>query len=145
MGFWVTSKNIQRLLSKLEWKFGTSQIGNIRSRPKRVARFDPANNRNLRKVARLMRIWPGGPGESATQDAKKWYGFLMWLHTQPNAAPGGTNVADDLRRTIHDGLLDDPACKAISFVAIEGADVRLTSSKIALSPAPAHILVIVLQ
>jgi hypothetical protein len=143
MGFWVTTQNIQRLISKLGWKFGTARIDKIRTKPKRLARFDPANNRNLRNVARLMRIWPGGPNQSATLDARKWYGFLMWLHTQTNAATGN-NVADDIRSTIFAGL-NDTNCTSISFVAIEGTDVRVTSSQVPLSPPPQHYLVITLQ
>ena len=144
MGFWVTTQNIQRLVSKLDWKFSDARIDKIRNSPRRLKRFDPANPRNLRNVARLMRIWPGGPNESGAIEAKKWYGFLMWLHTQTNAATGSSNIADDIRRTIFDGL-SDPNCKSISFVAVEGPDVRLTSSRVALAQPPGNLLVIVLQ
>jgi hypothetical protein len=144
MGFWVTTQNIQRLVSKLDWKFSDARIDKIRNNARRLKRFDPATPRNLRNVARLMRIWPGGPTESGAIEAKKWYGFLMWLHTQPNAATGNI-IADDIRGTIFDGLRD-PTCKSISFVAVEGPDVRLTSSRIALAQPPgSFLLVIVLQ
>jgi hypothetical protein len=143
MGFWVTTQNIQRLVSKLDWKFSDARIDKIRNNARRLARFDPANNRNLRNVARLMRIWPGGATESGAIEAKKWYGFLMWLHTQTNAATGNI-IANDIRRTIFDGLTD-PNCKSISFVAVEGPDVRLTSSRIDLAQPPGNLLVLVLQ
>lgn len=145
MGFWVTSQNIQRLIAKLDWKFSDARIGSIRSKPKRLARFDPNNNRNLRNIARLMRIWPGGPNESNSTDATKWYGFLAWLHTQTNASTGNaTIVADDIRAAIFGGL-NDPNCRAISFVAIEGTDVRINSTPIQLPQQPGNVLVIVLQ
>jgi hypothetical protein len=145
MGFWVTTQNIQRLVAKLDWKFSDDRIKLIRNNANRLARFDPNINRNLRNVARLMRIWPGGPNDSGTTDAMKWYGFLMWLHTQTNAANGGaTIIADDLRSLIFNGL-NDPSCKSISFLAIEGTDVRLASSQISLAQAPFYVLAVVLQ
>jgi hypothetical protein len=143
MGFWVSTPNIQRLIAKLDWKFSDSEIGKIRSKPKRMARFNPANNRNLRKIARLMRIWPGASANNTP--ALKWYGFLAWLHTKQNAATGHV-VADDLRSAIFDGLMDAPNCLSISFVAIQGMDIRLTTSKIyPTAGQPSYILVVVLQ
>jgi hypothetical protein len=141
MGFWVSTPNIQRLIAKLDWKFSDAQIDQIKNDPIRLARFDPANSRNLRRIARLMRIWPGASANNS--DARKWYGFLAWLHTKQNAATGNT-VADDIRTAIYGGLTD-PNCRSISFIAIQGADIRLTKSIIQLVPGPGNLLVVVLQ
>lgn len=142
MGFWVSTGNIQRLIAKLDWKFSDAQIDKIRSNPVRMARFDPAQPRNLRNIARLMRIWPGsGP---TTTDAMKWWGFLAWLHNQTNAATGNTTIGPDIRSEIFNAL-NHRDCASISFVAVEGTDVRLTTSQIRLAPRPAYILVVVLQ
>ncbi len=142
MGFWVSTPNIQRLIAKLDWKFSDALIGHIRNNPNRLARFNPANNRNLRRIARLMRIWPGASANNL--DARKWYGFLAWLHAQQNAATGNTNVADDIRAAIYGGLTD-PNCISISFIAIQGADVRLTTSQIQPALGPNYVLAVVLQ
>jgi hypothetical protein len=142
MGFWVSTPNIQRLIAKLDWKFSDAHIGRIKNDPVRLARFNPANNRNLRKIARLMRIWPGASANNS--DALKWYGFLAWLHQQQNAATGNT-VAQDIRAAIYAALTNPNDCVSISFVAIEGADVRLTSSTIQVGQGPEYVLVLVLQ
>lgn len=142
MGFWVSTPNIQRLIAKLDWKFSDAQISRIKNNATRLKRFDPAHNRNLRNVARLMRIWPGPNATNAA--ALKWYGFLAWLHRQPNAATGNT-VALDIRAAIFGALTDPNNCVSISFVAIEGPDVRLTTSRIPVAGGPAFLLVVVLQ
>ena len=142
MGFWVSTPNIQRLIAKLNWKFSDAQIDRIKNRPVRLNRFNPANNRNLRKIARLMRIWPGASANNS--DALKWYGFLAWLHQQQNAATGNS-VAQDIRAAIFAALTDPNNCVSISFVAIEGADVRLTTSTIPVGQGPEYVLVLVLQ
>jgi hypothetical protein len=142
MGFWVSTPNIQRLIAKLDWKFSDAQISRIKNNAMRLKRFDPAQNRNLRNIARLMRIWPGATATNAA--ALKWYGFLAWLHQQTNAATGNT-VAQDIRAAIFAALTDPNDCVSISFVAIEGTDVRLTTSKIPVGGGPAYLLVVVLQ
>jgi hypothetical protein len=141
MGFWVSTPNIQRLIAKLDWKFSDGQINKIKNNSNKLARFDPANRRNLRNVARLMRIWPGATANNA--DAKKWYGFLTWLHQHQNAATGHV-IADDIRAAIFGGL-QDSNCRSISFVAIEGSDIRLTTSQLPVTPGPDHVLVLMLQ
>lgn len=134
MGMWVTSGNIARLIAKLDWKFGDIGMARIRANPGRIKRFN--GTLKLHQIARLFRIWPGGPNAGGAQNARYWYGFLRWLHTQPNAASNtGTKVADDIIQYMRDAI-GDPSCRAMNFVAIEGSDVRVTTSVLA---APSNI------
>jgi hypothetical protein len=142
MGFWVSTPNIQRLIAKLDWKFSDARINNIKNNPTRLGRFNPANNRNLRKIARLMRIWPSGSANNT--DALKWYGFLQWLNQQQNPATGNT-VAQDIRSAIYKALIDARNCHSISFVTIQGANISLTTSEIQIDAGPDYLLVVVLQ
>lgn len=131
MGMWVMSGNIARLVAKLGWKFGDTGLPKVRSIAARKNRFN--GNLPLQRIARLFRVWPGGPAASGNQSARFWYGFLRWLHTQPNAATGtGSMVADDIIAMIRIAI-NDPHCRALNFVAIEGVDVRVTAISI---PAP---------
>lgn len=146
MGMWVTSGNIARLTAKLDWKFGDVGLPRVRGNTARKDRFN--GTLQLHRIARLFRIWPGGPGASGRRSARFWYGFLRWLHTQPNGASGtGSMVADDIIAIMLDAI-NDVHCRAMNFVAIEGPDVRVSAVTI---PAPrdgdpaAYIQVIVLQ
>ena len=145
MGMWVTSGNIARLIAKLDWKFGDVGLAKVRSVAARKNRFN--GSLPLHKIARLFRIWPGGANGSGNQAARFWYGFLRWLHTQPNAAGTGSTVADDIVSIIRDAI-NDPHCRAMNFMAIEGNDVRVTPVSI---PAPttadisAYIQMVLLQ
>lgn len=131
MGMWVTSGNIARLVAKLDWKFGDVGLPKIRSNQARKDRFN--GTLRLHRIARLFRVWPGGAAGSGNQSARFWYGFLRWLHTQPNAATGtGSMVADDIIDMIRDAI-NDGHCRAMNFMAIEGTDVRVTPIQI---PAP---------
>lgn len=133
MGLWVTTPNIQRLVAKLDWKFSDQGMTKIRANPNRVKRF--TTGLKLHNIARLFRIWPGGAAAHNDPDAKKWYGFLAWLHTKQNAAntSGVSFVADDIIKFIAAELQPGSHCRAISFVAIEGPDMRVSVSSL---PAP---------
>ena len=148
MGMWSTTGNISRIIAKLEWKFGDVGMAKLRlpANASRLDRFD--GSFQLHQLARMFRVWPGGPNASKKKHAKLWYGFLKWLHTQDNAANGGsTKVGDDIVKFMRDAV-NDPNCRAIKFVAVEDNDVRVS---IAGLPAPlstnpdAFILTILLQ
>lgn len=146
MGMWVMSGNISRLIAKLDWKFGDTGLPRVRSVTSRKNRFN--GKLPLQRIARLFRIWPGGRRASGNQSARFWYGFLRWLHTQPNAATGtGSMVANDIIGMMRIAI-EDVHCRALKFVAIEGADVRVSAISI---PAPtigdpqAYIRTILLQ
>ncbi len=136
MGLWLNDRQIQKIVAKLDFKFSDSVqgINKIRSRPARRARFDAGGGggaRKLHKIARQTRIW-GDNGGPATPHSKRWWAFLLKLHTTANNAPGGSaDCAEDIKTYIRTAL-DDLDCVAIKFVAVEGTDVRVTSSAIPL-------------
>jgi hypothetical protein len=148
MGMWSTTGNISRIIAKLEWKFGDVGMPKIRADSTRRARFD--GTAKLHEIARMFRVWPGdGPNASKKKHAKLWYGFLKWLHTQDNAANSNmTKVGDDIISLMRNYAVNDTNCRAIKFVAVEDADVRVSMAGV---PAPlstnanAFILTIILQ
>lgn len=150
MGMWSTTGNTSRIIAKLEWKFGDVGMTALRRPANAIRRQRFDGTLQLHQIARMFRVWPGGPNASRRKHAKLWYGFLRWLHTQDNAANGGrTKVGDDIVDYMRDAITDPAGnCRAIKFIAIEDTDVRVGISGISapLSGKPdAYILAILLQ
>ena len=150
MGLWLNDKQIQRIVSRLDFKFSdtgpNSGINKIRTTPARMKRFDAGTaGLKLHKIARRMRIW-GDSGGPATPKSKRWWGFLKVLHTKANSAPGGgPDAAEDIKRYIRTALLGVD-CQSIKFAAVTGTDLRVVANAIPLPQDPAkYITLIVLQ
>jgi hypothetical protein len=155
MGFWLNDDAIQRIVSRLDYKFSDSGpntgIRKIRSTPSRRRRFNAgtsgtgSNGIALQKIARRMRVW-GSPGGPATAHSKKWWAFLFNLHSKANqAAGGGADAAEDLKKYIATAL-DSMKCVSIKFAAVTGTDLRVTSSAIPLpEDETQYITLIILQ
>lgn len=150
MGLWLNDRQIQRIVSRLDFKFSdsgpNSGIEKIRSTPGRLKRFDPGGaGLKLHKIARRMRIWGDarGPG---TPHSKRWWGFLKVLHAKANNMPGGgSDAAEDIKKYIKAALLDAD-CEAIKFAAVTGTDLRVTTNDIWLpEDASKRIVLIMLQ
>lgn len=150
MGLWLNDKQIQRIVSRLDFKFSdtgpSSGINKIRTTPARMKRFDAGTaGLKLHKIARRMRIWgdSGGPG---TPKSKRWWGFLKVLHSKANSAPGGgPDAAEDIKSYIKTALLGAD-CQSIKFAAVTGTDLRVVANAIPLPQDPAkHITLIILQ
>lgn len=148
MGLWLNDAQIQRIVSRLDFKFSdsgsNSGIEKIRSTPGRLKRFDPGSSGlKLQKIARRMRIW-GDPGGPTTIHSKRWWGFLKALHSKANSAPGGgSDAAEDIKKYIKTALLDDD-CEAVKFAAVTGTDLRVTSSAIPLPQDPTRFITLII-
>ena len=70
MGMWSTTGNISRIIAKLEWKFGDVGMAKLRlpANASRLDRFD--GSFQLHQLARMFRVWPGGPNASKKKHAK---------------------------------------------------------------------------
>lgn len=148
MGLWLNDNQIQKIVTRLDFKFSdsgaNSGIRKIRGTPTRRNRFNPGGL-ELHKIARRMRIW--GSSGPATRHSKRWWGFLKALHTKRNNAPGGsTDAAEDIKRYIKAALDGEPSCVAIKFAAVTGTDLRVTSNAIPLpEDVTKYITLIILQ
>ncbi len=150
MGLWLNDKQIQRIVSRLDFKFSdsgpNSGIEKIRSTTARMNRFNAgATGLKLHKIARRMRIW-GDAGGPNTTHSKRWWGFLKVLHSKANSAPGGgPDAAEDIKRYIKTALLGAD-CQSIKFAAVTGTDLRVVANAIPLPQDPArYITLIILQ
>ena len=150
MGLWLNDKQIQRIVSRLDFKFSdsgpNSGIEKIRSTTARMNRFNAgAAGLKLHKIARRMRIW-GDAGGPNTTHSKRWWGFLKVLHSKANSAPGGgPDAAEDIKRYIKTALLGAD-CQSIKFAAVTGTDLRVVANAIPLPQDPArYITLIILQ
>ena len=150
MGLWLNDKQIQQIVSRLDFKFSdsgqNSGIRKIRSTRRRMERFNAgAAGLELHKIARRMRIW-GDSGGPATRHSKRWWGFLKVLHSKINkASGGGPDAAEDIKKYIRTALLA-PDCKAIKFAAVTGTDLRVVANAIPLpEDVTKYITLIILQ
>lgn len=150
MGLWLNDKQIQRIVSRLDFKFSdsgpNSGIEKIRSTPVRMKRFDAGSaGLKLHRIARRMRIW-GDNGGPATTHSKRWWGFLKVLHSKANNAPGGgSDAAEDIKKYIRTALLAAD-CEAIKFAAVTGTDLRVVANAIPLpQDVTKYITLIILQ
>lgn len=150
MGLWLNDKQIQRIVSRLDFKFSdsgpNSGIEKIRSTSARMNRFNAgAAGLKLQKIARRMRIW-GDAGGPNTTHSKRWWGFLKVLHSKANNAPGGSaDAAEDIKRFIKTALLSAD-CEAIKFAAVTGTDLRVVANAIPLpQDVTKFITLIILQ
>lgn len=148
MGLWLNDAQIQRIVSRLDFKFSdsgpNSGISKIRNTPGRLKRFDPGSaGLKLHRIARRMRIW-GDPGGPTTIHSKRWWGFLKVLHSKANSAPGGSgDAAEDIKKFIKTALLDAD-CEAIKFAAVTGTDLRVTASAIPLPQDPSQFITLII-
>ena len=137
MGLWLNDKQIQRIVSRLDFKFSdsgpNSGIEKIRSTTARMNRFNAgAAGLKLHKIARRMRIW-GDAGGPNTTHSKRWWGFLKVLHSKANSAPGGgPDAAEDIKRYIKTALLGAD-CQSIKFAAVTGTDLRVVANASAIA------------
>ena len=150
MGLWLNDKQIQRIVSRLDFKFSdsgpNSGIEKIRSTTARMNRFNAgAAGLKLHKIARRMRIW-GDAGGPNTTHSKRWWGFLKVLHSKANNAPGGgSDAAEDIKKYIKTALLAAD-CEAIKFAAVTGTDLRVVANAIPLpQDVTKFITLIILQ
>jgi hypothetical protein len=123
MGLYFNKPDTVKLCAKLNKRFSDQNLIDIRSDPDRLAKFNPANNRSLQRIAYKSGLWP--TKDKASNKAKRWYKFLKDINDDTT-----TTTASDIKTQLWSGLTHQTSgaydYSQLVFTAIEGPAVKFT-------------------